>query len=141
MVIDSFETEPYRFLSNFWPAPVKLDGVEYPTVEHAYQAAKTFDPHQREVIRGLPKPGQAKRAGRAFKARPDWPAVKVDVMLDLLRQKFRRRSRLAHHLEITGDAELIEGNTWGDYFWGVCEGRGANALGNLLMKVRAENRA
>lgn len=37
-----------------------------------------------------------------------------------------------------GDAELIEGNTWGDRIWGVCDGVGENRLGKILMRVRAE---
>lgn len=35
---------PYLFLSNFFPATVQLDGIPYPSVEHAYQTAKTLDP-------------------------------------------------------------------------------------------------
>lgn len=49
-----------HFLSNFHPSPVTMDGVIYPTVEHAYQAAKTIDHAEREVIRTSPGPGMAK---------------------------------------------------------------------------------
>ena len=38
--IAEFEGE-YFFLSNFSPHPVRIDGVEYPTAEHAFQALKT----------------------------------------------------------------------------------------------------
>lgn len=38
----------------------------------------------------------------------------------------------------TGGVELIEGNDWGDAFWGVCGGYGQNWLGVLLMLVRSE---
>lgn len=138
--ITSFEDGPYRFLSNFWPSEVELDCVHYPTVEHAYQAAKTFDPYHREIVRGFLNPAHAKRAGRRFKCRPDWADVKVQVMRVLLRQKFGPRRALAAKLEATGDAELIEGNGWGDTFWGVCDGEGENHLGRLLMEIRAENR-
>jgi hypothetical protein len=55
----------------------------------------------------------------------------------LLMQKFTRHPQLARELVGTGDAELVEGNTWGDEFWGVCNGRGSNQLGRLLMEVRA----
>ena len=44
-------------------------------------------------------------------------------------------------LMLTGDAELIEGNNWGDTFWGVCNGRGENMLGKLLMEIRDYLRA
>ena len=32
----------------------------------------------------------------------------------------------------------IEGNTWNDTFWGVCNGQGQNWLGKILMLVRSE---
>jgi ribA/ribD-fused uncharacterized protein len=139
--IRSFEAEPHRFLSNFWPAKIVLDGEAYPTVEHAYQAAKSFDPESRELIRGLLKPAWAKRAGRRLKARSDWDVAKVDVMRTLLEQKFAPGSDLAANLDHTGDALLEEGNYWGDVFWGVCDGVGKNTLGLLLMEIRAKNRA
>ena len=36
----------------------------------------------------------------------------------------------------TGDAILIEGNDWGDRYWGVCDGVGQNKLGLILMGLR-----
>lgn len=135
-VIGPFQGD-YRFLSNFWPAPVVLDGHEYPTVEHAYQAAKTTCPYQRQFIRSAPTPGQAKRRGRRVDLRPGWDHMKVEVMEGLLRQKFAREP-LRSKLLATSPRELIERNTWGDQFWGVCNGQGENHLGRLLMKVRAE---
>src|SRR5271165_4925958 len=86
--IDRFEGS-WRFLSNFYDAPVKLDGVEYSTVEHAYQAAKTLDLKKREIFT-YPSltAGQAKRAGMNVKLREDWEEVKLSIMEDLLIQKF-----------------------------------------------------
>jgi ribA/ribD-fused uncharacterized protein len=133
--ITAFQGE-YRWLSNFWPALVLLDDVAYPTVEHAYQAAKTVDDDERAAIRAMMRTGQAKRAGRKVTLRPDWDAVKESIMLDLLRQKFA--GPLGVQLAATGDAELIESNWWGDTFWGVCGGRGENRLGKLIMQVRSE---
>jgi ribA/ribD-fused uncharacterized protein len=127
----------HRFLSNFWPAPVVYDGSEYPSVEHAYQAAKTLDPAWREKIWTAIQPGAAKRLGKQVPMRADWEQVKVDVMRDLVFQKFAPGTALAAQLLATGDAMLIEGNTWGDRFWGVCGGSGENHLGRLLMEVRA----
>lgn len=133
--IDSFHGE-HRFLSNFWPAEVMLDGVTYPTVEHAYVAAKTLDIETRREIAAVEKPGDVKRFGRKLALRSDWESVKLDVMRDLVRQKFAH-SELRAQLLATGDAELIEGNTWNDTFWGVCRGKGENHLGKILMSVRA----
>ena len=62
-------------------------------------------------------------------------------MLRFLRDKFKPGSELAGKLLNTGDAELVEGNHWGDRYWGVCDGEGQNKLGKLLMQVRGELRA
>ena len=47
--ITEFQNE-YRFLSNFWPAVVKYDGMVFQTVEAAYVAAKTTDMNLRKQI-------------------------------------------------------------------------------------------
>lgn len=132
--IESFQGE-HRFLSNFWHVYVRYDGELYPTVEHAYQAAKTLNPEFRMAI-ATATTGEAKRMGRQVPMRADWDSIKIDVMRDLLRQKFTEEPELRDLLLATGDAELIEGNTWGDYFWGVCNGEGQNNLGKLLMEIR-----
>lgn len=131
---------PYRWLSNFHPAPVVLDGVTYPTVEHAFQAAKTLDPLERRRMLLQPNPGKVKRLGQRVRKRPDWKAVRLSVMFELLRQKFAH-APLRQALLETGDAVLIEGNVWGDVYWGQCGGVGQNHLGKLLMRVREEVRA
>lgn len=136
--IDKFDGE-YRWLSNFWPCAISFNGLVFSSLEAAYVAAKTDDPTEIMYINTL-TPGQAKKYGRTLELRPDWDEVKVYAMLFLLRKKFKKGSDLAKMLDATGDAELIEGNTWGDTFWGVCNGIGENNLGKLLMQVREENR-
>jgi ribA/ribD-fused uncharacterized protein len=125
------------FCSNFHPSPV----FGYPTVEAAYQAAKTTDPAVRARIRAAATPGQAKRLGRGLALRPGWEEMKLDVMRTLVREKFARHPALAERLLATGDVELVERNYWRDTFWGVCGGRGENHLGRILMDLRAELRA
>lgn len=135
--IDNFAGQ-YNFLSNFYPNNITLvDCGVFPSVEHAYQAMKTNDPIEREQIRKAFTPARAKKLGREFKMRSDWEDIKDDVMLHCLRVKFNDL-RLAQRLRDTGDAELIEGNTWGDVYWGVCRNIGQNKLGKLLMQVRSE---
>ena len=132
---------PHTFLSNFAAAPVVLDGQTYPTVEHAFQAAKTFDPEQRQLIHDANTPATAKRLGRQVSLRADWEQVKYEIMRQLLQQKFAI-PELRAALLATGDAELIEGNTWNDRTWGrvLVKGQwvGKNRLGELLMRVRSE---
>lgn len=126
----------YRFLSNFWTSPVLLDDVQYGSVEAAFQAAKTTDPSQRQVFQTA-DPATAKRLGKLLKLRPDWNDLRLDVMRDLLEQKFAPGSALAKQLKATGRKPLIEANTWGDTFWGVSKGVGSNHLGQLLEEIRA----
>ncbi len=137
--ITEFQGE-HRFLSNFWPAEVVHEGISYPSAEHAYQAAKTLDRAERRRIAAILDPGDAKREGRKLALRPDWETAKFTVMEHCVRDKFTRNADLAAKLLATGDAELIEGNTWGDRVWGVYQGQGENRLGKLLMMVRAEIR-
>jgi ribA/ribD-fused uncharacterized protein len=129
----------YRFLSNFEGPEIGYEGLTYKTVEAAFQAAKTTNLDEKLYIQGLPTPGQAKRAGRKVTLRPEWESIKLSVMEALLRQKFAQ-SPWGEWLLATGDEELIEGNAWGDTFWGICEGVGTNHLGILLMKIRSELR-
>lgn len=128
----------HRWLSNFWPARVTMDWEEYPTVEHAYQAAKTFDRNVRLAIQNAQTAGQAKRLSPTGKLlRPDWEHVRVQIMDDLLRQKFSN-PELAQKLVSTGECTIEETNAWGDIFWGVCNGKGENTLGKLLMEIRSD---
>ena len=135
--IDSFNGK-YRFLSNFSDYPCLFEGINYKTVEHAFQAAKTLDIKQRMKIAEVVTPGEAKKLGRRVCLRKDWEQVKDAIMYDCLVSKFKLDKVLRLKLLDTYPAELIEGNTWGDTYWGVCNGAGKNMLGKLLMKLRDE---
>jgi N-glycosidase YbiA len=134
----------YGFLSNFYPCVVTWEGADYSSVEHAFQAAKTHDLDERYRVQTASAPGEAKRLGRRVTLRDDWEAVKLGILEELVRQKFTRYPELGAMLLATGDAELIEGNTWNDRFYGCVwsekQGRwlGKNHLGQLLMCVREE---
>lgn len=135
-MIDQFKNQ-YRFLSNFYQSKAKYDGIIYPTAEHAFQAAKTNDMDWQEKIWFAKTPTEAKRLGRKAPLREDWEDIKLIVMKEILKSKFSNPP-LAQKLLETGDQELIEGNWWGDTFWGVCKGVGENHLGKLLMNIRKE---
>ena len=141
-MIDFFDGE-YAFLSNFYNAFCIFEGKFYPTVEHAFQAAKSLDLAERDWIAAAGTPGLAKRLGRRVNLRPDWEKVKSDVMEECLRSKFADPI-LKQKLFATGDEELVEGNYWCDNIWGDChclkcrDRIGQNNLGKLLMKLREE---
>lgn len=132
--IDRFWGE-YRWLSNFYPSLLNLDGRDYPTVEHYYQASKASTEEDHEFVRLSPSPGEAKERGQKIPLRIDWEENKVSVMRYALEAKFQNTGLRTALLE-TGDLQLEEGNTWGDTFWGVCRGKGQNYLGRLLMEIR-----
>lgn len=138
-MIDSF-TGKYRFLSNFYLCRVRYMSISYRSAEHAYQASKTNKRSERKRIRQAPTPALAKKLGQRILLREDWDTTKVGVMQAIVRSKFEQSPRLRKKLLATENERLVEGNWWNDTFWGVCNGRGENHLGRILMKVREELR-
>lgn len=139
--INKFRGSNY-FLSNFYNAPVKYLGMTYRNNEAAFQSAKvlgTKQANQRIVFTHL-EPSEAKHKGRHVTLRADWEQVKDQVMYDIVKAKFSDNTNLKQKLLDTGTAELIEGNTWGDTYWGydIKQKRGRNELGKTLMRVRNE---
>lgn len=136
--IDRFAGER-RFLSNFWPTKIEYDGHIYTSSEHAFQAAKAGIERDRQFVADSKTPGEAKRRGRSIKLRKDWESIKVDVMRQILKIKFAPDSELGRKLMATAGARLVEGNHWGDTFWGIDDRMGGdNRLGLLLMEIRTE---
>ncbi len=145
----TFSLPESRFLSNFYPYKNKngdkypysvrvfYAGIEFDCVENAYQAAKLTNPD--DMVRfSRMTPFETKRVMDAglYSVRAGWDAIKLRVMEDLVMQKFTTCPELAQMLRATGNAKLVEGNRWGDVFWGVCNGVGENHLGRILMRVR-----
>ena len=147
--IATFTLPETRFLSNFYPyknkegdkypekVSVFLDDMEFDCTEKAYQAAKTLDMELRQKISKM-TPYAAKQywVGKENEVRPDWHDIKFSVLRDLNFQKYRNSPKLRQMLFNTGDAVLEEGNTWGDTYWGICNGVGENNLGKILMEIR-----
>lgn len=137
--ITSFTGE-YEFLSNFYISPIVFADLLYKSPEHAYQSAKAACDADREKIRNADTPRQARTFGATIEIRHDWDEVRVSVMHDILRSKFFMRPDLLQKLKDTHTRDLVEGNSWGDRFWGAelenGEWIGENNLGKLLMKIR-----
>ncbi len=144
--IDSFKGK-HAFLSNFHPSPVRLqlgNKVAFlcDTAEHAFQALKTDNPDEQTWVAAAGTPGEAKKRGRKVTLVRDWENVKARVMAEVVKQKFDQNPALARQLALTGDALLIEGNSWHDQFFGSCfcskhaNTPGQNWLGRILMAYR-----
>ena len=139
----------YYFLSNFYPVELTAWGKKWPTAEHIYQAIKTTNLDEREMIRTCGTPGNAKRMGNVkhgvIHIREDWDALKEDYMVRIIKIKFKAGTEMARLLLATGDEELVEVNWWHDQFWGRCicarcNNQGHNRLGKILMDQRTRLR-
>jgi ribA/ribD-fused uncharacterized protein len=126
----------YAFLSNFYDQAIEYNGHVFKTAEHAYQAQKTIDDVDFEKIKSAETPGIAKKMGGKICVRWDWDEVKVEIMFQIVLAKFSSDEVLKQNLLATYPSKIIEGNTWGDTFWGICNGIGENCLGQILMRVR-----
>ena len=136
--ITEFENE-YYFLSNFYEVSIEYDGLTYGSSEAAFQAQKCMTKEEKLAFTEY-DPDKSKRAGKRVKLRSDWEDVKIRIMEDILRAKFTQHEDIAQRLIDTGEKVLVEGNDWGDVFWGVdaATGEGENHLGKALMKIRGE---
>lgn len=132
-MINSFRGE-YFFLSNFYPCKVLYRGVEFGSSESAYQAAKCKNDDDFILFVGTTAK-EAKKLGRHVDLIHNWDERKVFIMREVLEVKFSDEE-LAALLMRTYGKDLVEWNTWGDTFWGVCDGVGKNMLGLELMRIR-----
>ncbi|NES86067.1 MAG: NADAR family protein [Moorea sp. SIO2B7] len=134
---------PYGYFSNFSPHPIHCLGLDWPTVEHYYQAQKfvgTKDQGIIPVIRQASTPEEAAALGRDRnrRVRPDWEQVKKQVMWEGVLTKFLTHSDIQAILLATGDQIIVEDSPI-DYYWGCGrDGTGLNELGKILMRVRQE---
>lgn len=126
----------FYYLSNMFPCSVRvrISGHEYQFTcsEAAFQAVKC--PERASEFTELDGYA-AKRLGKKVQLRADWNAVKLDVMRVIVKAKFDQHPELMAKLKAQ-PGEIVEDNTWGDTYWGRCNGYGQNHLGQILMSVR-----
>jgi len=139
----------WAWLSNFEGGPVEMPDphtgrtTTYPSKEHALMAHKTVSHDEHESIRTAKEPRTAKARGRKVQLRPDWDAIKLGVMVEILRHWYAANPDRAQQLVATGDVLILEDSPT-DAIWGIRsrDGRltGTNLLGRAHMAVRAELR-
>lgn len=148
-----FYEQDFYVLSNFSAFRLIWRGRDFDTLEAAYHWERFATGQEgrgpshgamaatiADAVRYAPSAHEAFRIAQENKIhqRPDWDAVKVGVMRDLLRYKAGQHEYVRRKLLATGDRELVE-NSWRDDFWGWGPNRdGKNMLGKLWMEVRAE---
>lgn len=132
-----------RFLSNFHPCAILYHGVLYPSTEHAYQAQKSKSLKEKITVSLLDSPGKAKRHRVRFSVDKNWwEENKIRIMSELTAIKYSDANPCMREMLVeTWPLDLVEGNEWGDTFWGVSppvRGTGRNELGKILMQRRDE---
>jgi len=140
-MINEFKGD-YRWLSNFEAVTITIDGVSYPSVEHAYMSYKSNDPEWKKFCMDANNTaGDVKKKSREVKLVDNWDNLKFTVMSLCLTKKYEQepfRSRLIK----TGTQNIVEGNYFGDTIWGVdlkyTPNIGENHLGRMIMKVRED---
>ena len=126
----------YLFLSNFYEGKIfTYKGCKFTNTEAAFHSQK--DPTRVKEFLIL-TPNEAKKLGRKVKLREDWEEIKDNIMYEVCLAKFTQNLILKEKLLQTGNAILIEGNTWHDNYWGKYDEQGLNKLGNILMRIRGE---
>lgn len=136
--IYQFQDE-YRWLSNFSKCSITINDITYPSIEHAYQSAKSPLNSWKSFCSTTPSPTIIKKHSRNIKLIKNWEDIKVNIMRECLVQKYSQEPYKSLLLK-TGNAYIQEGNSWGDVFWGVDihTKKGQNTLGKLIMEIRNE---
>ncbi|GGX20216.1 hypothetical protein GCM10010297_46930 [Streptomyces malachitofuscus] len=144
-------------LSQWWPSPFTVDGVEYATAEHWMMAAKArlfADPEGERRALAAEHPAQAKKAGRMVRGFDEavWRRERFGIVVDGGVHKFAAHADLREFLLNTGDRVLVEASPM-DRVWGIGltadderaedpgRWRGSNLLGFALMETRRRLRA
>jgi ribA/ribD-fused uncharacterized protein len=135
--------DSYGCFSNFSLHEIHIQNLDWPTVEHYYQAQKlvgTRDHYLIETIRASETAMDATKIGRhpSRSLRDDWENVKIPVMREAVFIKFLTHLDIQQVLLETGDRELVEDSPV-DYYWGCGKDKtGLNHLGKILMIVRQQ---
>ncbi len=138
-----FYTYEWDCFDNFSAYAVEWNGRVWPTAEHAYQSAKFDREYLIERIYAARSAHEAKKIANDPELRslirPDWQAVKRDVMEEILRAKFAQHEYVRRKLRETCGFLLVEDSNR-DAYWGRGPNwNGENWLGRLWMKIRDEH--
>ena len=135
-----FFTPAFHPLDNFSAHAVRLWGVAFPTVEHAFHWKKFSNdrPDIAAEILGAKSPQVAKEISNTNKANwsSTWHSEKVSVMEEILKAKAEQHEEVRDILKKTGSRQIIE-NSPVDNFWGIGPNKdGENMVGKIWMKIR-----
>lgn len=138
--------------SQWYSAPLTVDGRRYPTAEHFMMAEKALlfgDQSVRAQVLEAPTPGAAKGLGRSVGGFDEatWVEHRFSIVVRANQAKFAQNPELGRFLRETGSRVLVEASPV-DRIWGIGlarddersrnpnRWRGLNLLGFALMRVR-----
>ncbi|MDT0390583.1 NADAR family protein [Streptomyces dubilierae] len=144
-------------LSQWWPSPFTVDGVQYATAEHWMMAGKARlfeDAAAERAVLAAGHPAEAKKAGRLVRGFDEavWARERFRIVVEGSVHKFGAHPELQGFLLGTGDRVLVEASPV-DRVWGIGlaaddeaamdpeRWRGPNLLGFALMAARERLRA
>lgn len=136
--------KPYGAFSNLFRRSFIFEGQEFPSAEHAFQAAKARTEAVRSWILSAPSPSLVAVAAHNlfyWDIVPGWSRGEVQRMRTVLRAKFSQHEDLRQLLLSTGEMRLVEVGTVDtpvNRKWGEVNSKGRNMLGVLLMELRSE---
>jgi ribA/ribD-fused uncharacterized protein len=142
----------FRTFSNMSAHKITVDGKEYQTVEHFYQAKKAEKFADTESLEKIMKAKSAKAVkalGKKVKdfKQEEWDLAKYDIMNEGVKAKFAQHPELRKQLEDTGDRKIGFADARNVY-WGIGSSesvekskhpekwRGKNMLGHIIMELR-----
>lgn len=134
----------YIYFSPYTAHAIEIDGVVYPTVEHAYQCQRYTDPAIIEEIRSAHSPVKAWEISCKYKHLqiPEFKneEYKVEVMKRMMKLKCDQHEEVRKALLDSGDLKIVKHIVTypsGDGFWddGV-DGKGLNKIGIMWMEIR-----
>lgn len=134
--LDAYKEFDTRFLS-----PFTLDGKQWPSVEHYYQASKFPEfPEVQEQIRQAPTAAAAGKLGKTKTPerpiRADWPTFREVAMRNATVAKFDQNPALKKLLLYSYPRPIVFADAT-DSFWGYGRTKmGKNKLGQMLMEYR-----
>lgn len=144
-------------LSQWWPSPFTVDGVEYATAEHWMMAGKARlfeDAEGERRVLAAGHPAEAKKAGRLVRGFDGevWERERFGIVAEGSFHKFAAHADLRGFLLGTGERVLVEASPV-DPIWGIGlaaddeaandpeRWRGLNLLGFALMGARERLRS
>ncbi|MDQ5953206.1 MAG: N-glycosidase YbiA, partial [Patescibacteria group bacterium] len=136
----------FIYFSPYTSHAIKIDGVLYPTVEHAYQCLRYEDPNIIKEILSATSPMKAWEVSSKYKhlQKPDFKPHKREIMKKLMKAKADQHDEVKKALIDSGDIQIVKHITTyppGDGYWDDGEnGEGLNEMGKIWMEIREEIR-